>query len=88
MAEMWINMGPQHPMTHGLWNMRIKVDGETIVDSEPVIGYLHRGWERWSTTAIHPDHPHGRPALLWFLLRVEPRVLHGRGEAHGHRGAG
>jgi len=44
MTEMWINMGPQHPMTHGLWNLRIKVDGETITDSEPVIGYLHRGW--------------------------------------------
>ena len=39
-------MGPQHPMTHGLWNLRIKVDGETIVDAEPEIGYLHRGYEK------------------------------------------
>jgi NADH-quinone oxidoreductase subunit D len=46
MAEMWINMGPQHPMTHGLWNMRVKVDGEVITDSEPVVGYLHRGLEK------------------------------------------
>jgi NADH-quinone oxidoreductase subunit D len=46
MAEMWINMGPQHPMTHGLWNLRIKVDGETIVDAVPEIGYLHRGMEK------------------------------------------
>jgi len=46
MAEMWINMGPQHPMTHGLWNLRIKVDGETIVDAEPEVGYLHRGIEK------------------------------------------
>src|SRR3972149_2057595 len=46
MAEMWINMGPQHPMTHGLWNLRIKVDGETIIDAEPEIGYLHRGYEK------------------------------------------
>jgi len=43
---MWINMGPQHPMTHGLWNLRIKVDGETIVDAEPEMGYLHRGIEK------------------------------------------
>ena len=43
---MWINMGPQHPMTHGLWNLRIKVDGETIVDAEPEVGYLHRGIEK------------------------------------------
>lgn len=43
---MWINMGPQHPMTHGLWNLRIKVDGETIIDAEPEMGYLHRGIEK------------------------------------------
>jgi NADH-quinone oxidoreductase subunit D len=43
---MWINMGPQHPMTHGLWNLRVKVDGETIVDAQPEIGYLHRGVEK------------------------------------------
>lgn len=48
MAEFWINMGPQHPMTHGLWNLRIKVDGETILDAEPEIGYLHRGVEKIS----------------------------------------
>jgi NADH-quinone oxidoreductase subunit D len=47
-AEFWVNMGPQHPMTHGLWNLRIKVDGETIVDAEPIIGYLHRGVEKIS----------------------------------------
>ncbi len=46
MAEFWVNMGPQHPMTHGLWNMRVKVDGETITDAEPEIGYLHRGYEK------------------------------------------
>lgn len=46
MAEMWINLGPQHPMTHGLWDLRVKVDGETIVDAEPRIGYLHRGIEK------------------------------------------
>jgi NADH-quinone oxidoreductase subunit D len=33
-------------MTHGLWNLRIKVDGETIVDAEPEVGYLHRGIEK------------------------------------------
>jgi NADH-quinone oxidoreductase subunit D len=46
MTEMWINMGPQHPMTHGLWNLRVKIDGEKITDATPVIGYLHRGWEK------------------------------------------
>lgn len=46
MAEMWVNMGPQHPMTHGLWNLRVKLDGEVIVDADPLIGYLHRGMEK------------------------------------------
>jgi len=46
MVEMWINMGPQHPMTHGLWTLKVKVDGETIVDAVPEIGYLHRGVEK------------------------------------------
>src|SRR3990172_5537240 len=39
-------MGPQHPMTHGLWNMKVLVDGETILDAKPEIGYLHRGYEK------------------------------------------
>jgi len=55
MAEMWINMGPQHPFTHGLWNLRVKVDGETIVDAEPVLGYLHRGWEKSVEHRTYPQ---------------------------------
>jgi NADH-quinone oxidoreductase subunit D len=46
MSEMWINMGPQHPMTHGLWNLRVKIDGEVIVDADPEMGFLHRGIEK------------------------------------------
>ncbi|MFQ5910359.1 MAG: NADH-quinone oxidoreductase subunit D [Thermoplasmata archaeon] len=46
MTKLWINMGPQHPMTHGLWNLKILVDGETVLDAEPVLGYLHRGIEK------------------------------------------
>jgi NADH-quinone oxidoreductase subunit D len=48
MTEMWVNMGPQHPMTHGLWNLRVKIEGEVIVDVEPELGYLHRGIEKIS----------------------------------------
>ena len=46
MAEMWISMGPQHPMTQGLWTIKITVDGETVVDTEPDLGYIHRGVEK------------------------------------------
>ncbi len=44
--EMLLNMGPQHPSTHGVFRLVLQVDGEKIIDSEPHIGYLHRGSEK------------------------------------------
>lgn len=41
-----VNMGPQHPSTHGVFRAVIKLDGETIVGLKPVIGYLHRNHEK------------------------------------------
>ena len=41
-----VNMGPQHPSTHGVFRMRVTFDGEVIVDLEPIFGYLHRGIEK------------------------------------------
>ncbi|MGB2799559.1 MAG: NADH-quinone oxidoreductase subunit D [Dehalococcoidia bacterium] len=41
-----INMGPQHPSTHGVFRMRVTFDGEVILDLEPIFGYLHRGIEK------------------------------------------
>jgi len=43
-----INMGPQHPSTHGVFRMVLTVDGERVVDVEPHIGYMHRGAEKLS----------------------------------------
>ena len=43
---MVINMGPQHPSTHGVLRMILTLDGETVVHNEPVIGYLHTGIEK------------------------------------------
>ena len=45
-VEMLLNMGPQHPSTHGVFRMVLWVDGEKVVDLEPHIGYLHRGSEK------------------------------------------
>ena len=41
-----LNIGPVHPSTHGVFRMRATLDGEVIVDLEPVFGYLHRGIEK------------------------------------------
>ena len=41
-----INIGPQHPSTHGVFRMRLTLDGERIVDADMVIGYLHRSVEK------------------------------------------
>jgi len=41
-----LNIGPQHPSTHGVFRMKVTLDGEVVVDVEPVIGYLHRGIEK------------------------------------------
>jgi len=41
-----INMGPQHPSTHGVLRLVIELDGETVVSLKPVIGYLHTGMEK------------------------------------------
>ena len=44
--EMTLNIGPQHPSTHGVLRLVAKVDGERVVSVEPVIGYMHRGYEK------------------------------------------
>ena len=41
-----INMGPQHPSTHGVLRLVIELDGETVVSLKPVVGYLHTGMEK------------------------------------------
>ena len=44
--EIILNMGPQHPSTHGVLRVKLKLDGERVVGSECIIGYLHRGVEK------------------------------------------
>jgi NADH-quinone oxidoreductase subunit D len=45
-ADMVLNIGPQHPSTHGVLRLRLVVDGERVVSAEPIIGYMHRGAEK------------------------------------------
>jgi NADH-quinone oxidoreductase subunit D len=50
--EMELNFGPQHPSTHGVLRLKLKVDGERITECYPIIGYLHRGTEK--LFELHP----------------------------------
>jgi NADH-quinone oxidoreductase subunit D len=45
-SVMELNLGPQHPSTHGVLRLKLRLDGETVLSAEPVIGYLHTGVEK------------------------------------------
>ena len=45
-GTMILNMGPQHPATHGVLRIVLELDGETVVQAQPHVGYLHRGFEK------------------------------------------
>ena len=52
-GEMLVNMGPQHPSTHGVMRLVVKVRGEVVTDIDPVLGYLHRGIEKLCENATY-----------------------------------
>src|SRR4051812_21971501 len=45
-ADMVLNIGPQHPATHGVLRLALTLDGERIVHADPIVGYMHRGAEK------------------------------------------
>ena len=57
--EMVLNMGPQHPATHGVLRVLVRLDGETVVAAVPELGYLHRGYEKIAENATYHEFiPH------------------------------
>jgi NADH-quinone oxidoreductase subunit D len=57
--EMILNMGPQHPATHGVLRVVLRLDGETVISSECELGYLHRGYEKLAENmTYHEFIPH------------------------------
>ena len=48
-----INMGPQHPSTHGVLRLMLELDGETVLRTKPIIGYLHTGMEKTAETLTY-----------------------------------
>ena len=85
---MRVNLGPQHPSTHGVLRLRTEVLGETIVNVEPIIGYLHTGIEKQAETLnwIQAVTDVTRADYLSQLLQ-RARVLPRRREARGCRSA-
>lgn len=53
--EVILNMGPQHPSTHGVLRVKLKLDGERVLGSECIIGYLHRGVEKIGESRTYPQ---------------------------------
>ncbi|MBX2975454.1 MAG: NADH dehydrogenase (quinone) subunit D [Ignavibacteriaceae bacterium] len=57
--EMILNMGPQHPATHGVLRLLLRLDGETVIACVPELGYLHRGYEKMAENMGYLDFiPH------------------------------
>jgi NADH-quinone oxidoreductase subunit D len=57
--DMILNMGPQHPATHGVLRVLLRLDGETIMAAVPELGYLHRGYEKLAENmSFHEFIPH------------------------------
>lgn len=57
--DMVLNMGPQHPATHGVLRVLLRLDGETVINCIPELGYLHRGYEKLAeNVTYHEFIPH------------------------------
>jgi NADH-quinone oxidoreductase subunit D len=52
---MTLNMGPQHPATHGTLRLVAKLDGEQVIEAEPLMGYMHRGYEKLTEVRTYPQ---------------------------------
>jgi NADH-quinone oxidoreductase subunit D len=54
-GDMILNLGPQHPATHGTLRLVVRLDGERVVSADPVIGYMHRGYEKLAEFRTYPQ---------------------------------
>src|SRR6478672_8650299 len=52
---MTLNLGPQHPATHGTLRIVVRLDGEQVVWAEPIMGYMHRGYEKLTEVRTYPQ---------------------------------
>ncbi len=54
-GDMILNLGPQHPATHGTLRLVVRLDGERVMSADPVIGYMHRGYEKLTEFRTYPQ---------------------------------
>src|SRR6266849_3890076 len=54
-GDMILNLGPQHPATHGTLRLVVRLDGERVVSADPIIGYMHRGYEKLTEYRTYPQ---------------------------------
>src|SRR5256714_3011323 len=52
---MTLNIGPQHPATHGTLRIIVRLDGEQVISADPVMGYMHRGYEKLVEVRTYPQ---------------------------------
>jgi NADH-quinone oxidoreductase subunit D len=55
-GELFVNMGPQHPSTHGVLRLMLRLEGEVITECVPHMGYLHRGSEKLAEKRTYPQY--------------------------------
>src|SRR5215212_8441720 len=77
---MTVNMGPQHPSTHGVLRLVLELDGETVLSASPTIGYLHTGiektaeqkkWQQVIPLVERMDYLSAQSNSMAFCLAVE-----------------
>src|SRR6476661_3597136 len=82
-GDMILNLGPQHPATHGTLRLVVRLDGERVISADPVIGYMHRGYEKLTEFHVPAGHHAHQPHRLAVELRQRGAVHARRRAAHG-----
>jgi NADH-quinone oxidoreductase subunit D len=69
-----LNMGPQHPATHGVLRLMLELEGEAIVGTQPVIGYLHTGFEKEMETRTYHQNIVFPPRIEYLATFIEEQA--------------
>lgn len=69
-----LNMGPQHPATHGVLRLLLELEGEVILGTEPVIGYLHTGFEKEMETRTYHQNIVFPPRIEYLATFIEEQA--------------